>query len=225
MFVQFYLAPELQKRHQSALFSTKMRVSERLHTHIYYLVICLLCCGLKIYLPPEPLFGNIYRYTRPSSSFFFFFKFLVLLRHNSHKIKFINLNTENTTTSTSNFKTILPPTKEIPHLLEIMPLILSPIILGKFKPNFCLYAKSLQPCLTLCDPHGLQSTRFFCPRGFSRQEKWSGLLCPSPGDLRNAGIKPVSLMSPTLADRFFTTSATWEVLICLFLPFYINEIK
>ena len=44
--------------------------------------------------------------------------------------------------------------------------------------------------------------------GFSRQEYWSGLPCPPPGDLPNAGIKP---MSPALADGFFTTSATWEV--------------
>ena len=46
--------------------------------------------------------------------------------------------------------------------------------------------------------------------GFSRQEYWSGLPCPSPGDLPNPGIKPTSLMSPALAGRFFTTSATWE---------------
>ena len=29
-------------------------------------------------------------------------------------------------------------------------------------------------------------------RGFSRQEYWSGLPCPSPGDLLNPGIKPGS---------------------------------
>ena len=46
--------------------------------------------------------------------------------------------------------------------------------------------------------------------GFSRQEYWSGLPCPSPGDLPNLGIEP--LMSPALAGRFFTTSVTWEVL-------------
>ena len=33
---------------------------------------------------------------------------------------------------------------------------------------------------------------------------------PSPGDLPNPGIKTASLMSPALAGRFFTTSATWE---------------
>ena len=45
---------------------------------------------------------------------------------------------------------------------------------------------------------------------FSRQEYWSGLPCPPPGDLPHAGIKFTSPFSPALADRFFTTSATWE---------------
>ena len=42
---------------------------------------------------------------------------------------------------------------------------------------------------------------------FSRQEYWSGLPCPSPGDLPNPGIEPWPL---ALAGRFFTTCATWE---------------
>ena len=46
--------------------------------------------------------------------------------------------------------------------------------------------------------------------GFSRQEYWSGLPCHSPGNLPSQGIEPASLMSPALAGRFFTTSATWE---------------
>ena len=46
--------------------------------------------------------------------------------------------------------------------------------------------------------------------GFSRQEHWNGLPFPSLGDLPDPGIKPRSLMSPGLADGFFTTSATWE---------------
>ena len=48
--------------------------------------------------------------------------------------------------------------------------------------------------------------------GFSRQEYWSGLPFPSPGDLLNPGIEPTSLMSPALADRFFTASITWELM-------------
>ena len=34
--------------------------------------------------------------------------------------------------------------------------------------------------------------------GFSRQEYWSGLPCPPPGDLPDPGIKPASLVSPAL---------------------------
>ena len=45
--------------------------------------------------------------------------------------------------------------------------------------------------------------------GFSRQEYWSGLPCPPPGDLPNSGTAPASLMSPALADGLFTSSATW----------------
>ena len=43
------------------------------------------------------------------------------------------------------------------------------------------------------------------PMEFPRQEYWSGLPFPSPGDLSKPGIEPVSLTSPALAGRFFTT--------------------
>ena len=46
--------------------------------------------------------------------------------------------------------------------------------------------------------------------GFSRQEYWSGLPCPTPGDLPDPGIEPESLTYPALAGRFFTTGTTWE---------------
>ena len=46
--------------------------------------------------------------------------------------------------------------------------------------------------------------------GFSRQESWSGLPCPPLGGLPDTGMESTSLMSPALAGRFFTTSATWE---------------
>ena len=45
--------------------------------------------------------------------------------------------------------------------------------------------------------------------GFSRQEYWSGLPFPLPGDLPDPGIELIS-QSPGLAGGFFTTSATWE---------------
>ena len=41
--------------------------------------------------------------------------------------------------------------------------------------------------------------------GFSRQECWSGLPSPPPGDLPDPGIEPSSLKSPALAGGFFTT--------------------
>ena len=46
--------------------------------------------------------------------------------------------------------------------------------------------------------------------GFSRQDYWSGIPCPPPGDLRDPGFKPISPTFPALAGRFFTTSATWD---------------
>ena len=45
---------------------------------------------------------------------------------------------------------------------------------------------------------------------FSRQEYWSELPFPTPGDLLNPGIKPMFLACPALASRFFTTRVTWE---------------
>ena len=41
--------------------------------------------------------------------------------------------------------------------------------------------------------------------GFSRQEDWSGLTFPPPGDLPNPAIEPMSPASPALAGEFFTT--------------------
>ena len=58
-----------------------------------------------------------------------------------------------------------------------------------------------QSCQTLCDPVD-SSPPGSSSMGFSRQEYWSGLAFPSPGDLPNLGMEPVS---PALAGRFFTT--------------------
>ena len=52
--------------------------------------------------------------------------------------------------------------------------------------------------------------------GFSRQEYWSGLPCPPPGDLPNPGFKPASLTSPALAGGFFTSSATFVSKLYIF---------
>ena len=68
----------------------------------------------------------------------------------------------------------------------------------------------------LCDPMD-QSLPGSSVMGFSRQEYWSGLPCPPPGDLPNPGIEPEYLMSPALASMFFTTSITWKV-IAMYSP-------
>ena len=50
---------------------------------------------------------------------------------------------------------------------------------------------------------------------FPRQEHWSGLPFPPPGDLPYPGIKLVFPASPTLAGGFFYHWAIWEYFICL----------
>ena len=46
--------------------------------------------------------------------------------------------------------------------------------------------------------------------GFSWQEYWRGLPCPSLGDFSDLGMEPWSHWSPALAGGFFITSAAWE---------------
>ena len=58
--------------------------------------------------------------------------------------------------------------------------------------------------------------------GFPRQEYWSMLQLPTPGDLPNPGIKPIFLESPALAEGFFTTSITWEDYIIHKFTKYVN---
>ena len=101
-------------------------------------------------------------------------------------------------------------------------------------------AVSLSPYLSICRSL-LQTPRGFCPQwgkgsvcvlshlrlfvtpwtvarqaplsmGFLRQEYWSGLPFPSPGDLPSPGIKPVSPTASYMAGDFFATSAAWEAL-------------
>ena len=70
-------------------------------------------------------------------------------------------------------------------------------------------AKSRQFCPTLGDPMTV-ACKAPLSMGFCRQEYQSGLPFPSPGDLADPRIKPMSLISPALASGFFTTSAPWE---------------
>ena len=66
----------------------------------------------------------------------------------------------------------------------------------------CVNAKSLQSCLTLCDPMATVAHQAPLSTGFSRQNYWSGLPCAPPGDLPDPTTEPASLMSPVLADGF-----------------------
>ena len=61
---------------------------------------------------------------------------------------------------------------------------------------------------TLCD--AMVACQAPLSMGFSRQEYWSGLPWPPPGDLPDPGIEPISLKSPALAGGFFITNTTWE---------------
>ena len=56
-------------------------------------------------------------------------------------------------------------------------------------------------CLTLVTPWTVAGQAPLS-MGFSRQEYWSGLPCPPPGDLPNSGIEPGSLA--LLADSLLT---------------------
>ena len=88
-----------------------------------------------------------------------------------------------------------------------------------------------------------EPTRLLSPWGFSRQEYWSGLPCPPPGDLPNPGIEP---RSPTLqADSlpaeppgtpkntgvgslsflqgiFLTQESNWGVLHCRWILYQLS---
>ena len=50
--------------------------------------------------------------------------------------------------------------------------------------------------------------------GFSRQEYWSGLPFPPPGDLPNPGTEPMFLVFPALAGGFFTTELPLKYVFC-----------
>ena len=70
-----------------------------------------------------------------------------------------------------------------------------------------------QSCPTLATPWTV-ACQAPLSMGFSRPEYWSGLLCPSPGDLTHPGIKP---RSPALAGRFFTIEPPGEPHIHIYL--------
>ena len=82
--------------------------------------------------------------------------------------------------------------------------------MGIIKP---VHAKSLQSCLTLYNPVLDCSSLGSSAPGILQARILEWVALPSLGDLPIPGIEPASLMSPALADRFFTTSATWKAQI------------
>ena len=75
--------------------------------------------------------------------------------------------------------------------------------------DVCLHAKSFSRVQLSATPWTV-AHQAPLPMGFSRQEYWSGLPCPFPGDLHYPGIEPASSISPALAGRSSTTSTPWE---------------
>ena len=66
----------------------------------------------------------------------------------------------------------------------------------------CVYSVT-QSCLILCDSTDYIACKAPLSMEFLRQEYWSRLPLPSPGDLPDPGIKPKSLVSPALASGFY----------------------
>ena len=83
-------------------------------------------------------------------------------------------------------------------------------IILQLKINNFFLSKSevTESCPTLCDPRTVahQAPPFM---GFSRQEYWSGLPFPSPGDLPDPGIEP---RSPTLQADALTSAPPGKLL-------------
>ena len=65
-------------------------------------------------------------------------------------------------------------------------------------------------CATLCDPMDCARQAPLSVE-LSRQEYWSGLPFPTPGDLPNPGVELVSLGSPALATAVLNTAQTHSV--------------
>ena len=69
----------------------------------------------------------------------------------------------------------------------------------------CMRVCSVVCVLRLCAAPWTVACQAPLSMGCSRQKYWSWLPFPPPEDLPDPGIKPVSLASPALAGKFFTT--------------------
>ena len=92
------------------------------------------------------------------------------------------------------------------HLFKLFNSIFNMIELAELCVCVCVCAR-IQSHPTLCSPIDC-SPPDSSVHGFPRQEYWSGLPFPTPGDLPKPGIELESLMSPALAGGFLITCAT-----------------
>ena len=90
------------------------------------------------------------------------------------------------------------------NILKILPGSLSPST-GFLKVSpVDIGCMRVQACPTLWDPVGCSPPGSYVHGFFSRQEFWSRLPFPPPGDLPNPGMEPTF---PVLAGGFFTTAS------------------
>ena len=122
----------------------------------------------------------------------------------------------------------IQPEKEHSMLSNLFFLTLSNEVILNFSTRFCFFY--LFMFSSFFSNHACVLSRFSRTQLFAKtlwtmlsmefatrllgpwQEHWSGLPCPPPRNIPNPGIAPMSLTSPALAGRLFTTSATWEAL-------------
>ena len=83
----------------------------------------------------------------------------------------------------------------------------------KVRMRVCVCAKSLQSCLTLCDPMDI-AHQAPLSMGILQVRMLEWVAMPSSRGSSWPGVESPSLMSPVLAVGFFTTSATWEARMC-----------
>ena len=83
----------------------------------------------------------------------------------------------------------------------------------RVSPKVCAHAQSLRRARLWATPR-TAAHQAPLSMGCSRQEHWSGLPCPPPGELPDTGIKLESPVSPALAGEFFTTEPPGNPKVC-----------
>ena len=97
------------------------------------------------------------------------------------------------------------------HILVIYCFVTYHSKTSQLETAMCMCASCFS-CVQLFAPPWTTAHQAPLSMGFSRQECWNDLPCPSSGGFSQSRIKHMSLTSPALAGGFFTTSATWEPL-------------